>query len=47
MSEAMNSSILSSSKKPCKRKHLREAQLCENIGQPDTVGWIVGNRIDA
>lgn len=36
VSDAMNSSILSSSKKPCKRLHFRESQLCNDIGQPNT-----------
>ncbi len=35
VSDAMNSSILSSSKKPCKRVCSRESRLCDDIGQPN------------
>lgn len=47
VSEAMNSSILSSSKKPCKRVCSCESRLCDDIGQPNTQSWIVGSRNDA
>lgn len=47
VSEAMNSSILSSSKKPCKRAHSCESRLCDDIGQPNTQSWIAGCRNDA
>lgn len=47
VSEAMNSSMLSSSKKPCKRVRSLESRLCGDIGQPNTERWIMGSRNDA